>query len=352
MKKAIAILLAVCLAAAVLSACGIRQKIKINADEKILSRFSDCMKPEEILYEVSDVDLSLEMDTTGLIAKKETDDENDTAIIKYFDKNGDLIYEEYEGYGEDGFDYYTKSKSGDNLEVHYSYGYYDLPSSRDVHIKADNYSASFYVTDPEKPYGADSVYLSVDGESKGMLQESITYQYDYNEWTAYAWYFADDGMHNYERYYDGTTKEFEEYDTILFEKVDDVKVTDLSSIAEYFGGNVYQLEMKISSVPFYSEKDGKMKWYYGGPLSFVFASEEDANDFSKQFDGEVNCMGDDVDGYYYVVEIKNTGLPIADGAEFFDPYDYADINDWYSVVPNFNEKMEITSFSGGTISYY
>ena len=62
--------------------------------------------------DVSVVDFNLSTETEGLKKVEEKDDESATAKIKYYDRNDNLVYVKYIGYGEDCFDYYTKSKSG------------------------------------------------------------------------------------------------------------------------------------------------------------------------------------------------------------------------------------------------
>lgn len=357
MKKVVAYLTLLCMTLTLFTACGAKNKIVINADREILDRFSGYLSPDEVLKDVSNIDFYHEMNTDGLTAKKEKDEESDTVITYYSDKKGNLVYEKYDGFGEKGFAHYTKSKSGKPLEVKYYYGFHEDINARDVIISSDEYTARFYETDKTKEYGAKYVEASVTGKEKGLIHENITYIFDNDvldddKWSVSANYLDDDGMHSYDKYYDSDEEKYEYYDYILFKKEDNVQVTDIKSMIDYFGEDVYMLEMQIASVPFYTEKDGKMKWYYGGELSFIFDSQEQADDFSKKFGGETDYMGDEDEGYSYIVVVDNPGLPIADDAEDFDPYSYTDINDWYSVTPKFNENWELTGVSSGMISYY
>lgn len=344
MKKIISILTVICIictASAMLSACGKKNKIVINAGEKILALFENCMSVDEILKDVSKVDFYHEMNKEGLTCVTEKDDENSTAIAYYKDKNGDTVYEEYIGYGEEGFVYHTKSKSGKSISVHYVYGYQE---QRDVFIKAEDYSIRFYRTNDKSPYGAEAIEATVKGKKEGLLQESITYLCDNGDWTASANYLADDGMHSYTKW---KADDYEEYDYVIFDKKENVKPMDIKPMLAYFGDTPYQLEMKMYSTPFYTEKDGETKWYFDGDLTFVFNTKEEADSFGKKFNGE----SDENDGIYYVC-IENTGLPVTDEMKDFDPFDYYDINDAYSVVPEFNGEYEITSLSRGSVSYY
>lgn len=346
MKKIISILTVICIictTSAMLSACGKKNKIVINADEKILARFENGLTVDEILKDVSKVDFYHEMNKEGLTCVTEEDDENSTAIAYYKDKNGDTVYEEYIGYGEEGFVYHTKSKSGKPISVHYVYGYQE---QRDVIIKADDYSIRFYRTNEKSPYGAEAIEATVKGEKTGLLQESITYIFDEGDWTASANYIADDGMHSYTKW-KTVENDYEEYDYIVFKKKDDVKPTDIKTMLDYFGNTPYHLEMKMYSAPFYTEKDGNVKWYFVGDLTFVFDTREGADTFAEKFNGET----DEVDGIYFAC-VKNTGLPVADEMKDFDPYDYYEIDDMYSVVPEFNGEYEITDLPRGSVSYY
>ncbi len=348
MKKAIAILTVICTvftAAVTFSACGKKNKIEINADEKILSRFEDCMTADEILNDVSKVDFYYEMDKTGLTCITEENEEDSTAISYYKDKNGNTVYEEYIGYGEEGFVYHTKSKSGKPITVHYAYGYQE---QRDIFIKAEDYSINFYRTNDKSPYGAEAAEATVKGKKSGLLQESITYLCENGDWTASANYLADDGMHSYTKW-KTAENEYEEYDYVLFEKKDDVKPTDVKSMIDYFGDSPYRFEMEVYSTPFYTEKDGKAKWYFNGDLTFVFDTKEGADFFAEKFNGETD---EGEGGSVYYVEVENTGLPVADDMKNFDPFDYYDINDMYSVAPELNEKYEITALPHGSVSYY
>lgn len=353
MKKVIAVCAVVCMVLTVFSACK-KTEIEVKASEKILSHFSDCMGPDEILDEVSSIDFNHQIDKTGLVETKTEDRVNDTAMIYYCDKNGSVVYEEFEGFGEQGFIYHTESKSGEPLRVHYSFGCYEDESARDVYIKSDRYNIDFNRTDPSEQYGAKSVYATAFGKEYGLIRESITYRYGdegADGWIASAYYLDEDGMHSYDQYPNGEGV-LEDFDDFLFRRNDDVKTTDIQSMTDYFGGDVYQLEMKISGAPFYAETDGKVKWYYDGDLSFIFGTLEGANAFSEKFGGEIDIRSDDEGEEYYTVVVENTGLPIADDAKDFDPYDYIDINDWYSVVPHFNGNWELTGKSSGMISYY
>lgn len=115
------------------------------------------MTPDEVMNDASTVDLNHYMEVEGLKKVEEKDDESATGTIDYYDRNGNIVYKKYIGYGEDSFDYYIKSNSGKSLTVKYI-----LEDGKTIGVNAEceDYTISFNKLDGSAKYGANDIYIT------------------------------------------------------------------------------------------------------------------------------------------------------------------------------------------------
>ena len=135
----------------------------------------ELMTPDEVMNDASTVDLNHYMEVEGLKKVEEKDDESATGTICYYDKNGEIVYKKYIGYGEDAFDYYIKSNSSKNLTVKYI-----LEDGKTIGVNAEceDYTISFNKLDGSAKYGANDIYITSQKKYDSDFPKIAEYQYD------------------------------------------------------------------------------------------------------------------------------------------------------------------------------
>lgn len=164
------------------------ESIKFIGNHKLIERFDKVMTVKDVLDDISEINLSMKMDSiSGLDKRTETEGNRS---IDYYSRNDTLLYAVYNGYENDRWDYFTDSKSGLPLDV----AFWDENDVRNVNIVSDKYEAS---------YGEKTLITIKNGE------EYATYEiYKNNCFITNAHYIDEDGIpHNYEYDIDYNTME-------------------------------------------------------------------------------------------------------------------------------------------------
>ncbi len=341
MKRIIVFLLCVCLAISLVSCSINRTKSEILGAQKVKETFSNCPHPDDVLADCGKIDFDLRPDFKGLKKKTVKDEENSTSTDNWYDSRGNLKYSDYRngGFGEDSFDYYTKSKSGKALTLTYC-----LNEGETYWVKAtaDTYSVHFNDIGED---GADDIYIE---EYKPGGWEYVSYNKSESGWvTGYAVFFGDEGLIQYYGY-----SEEDDYITdTLAKKVNDIKVSDFSEKLYYAAPA--QCSARSCKISYTENSDGR-EWYLTAPFIYQFDSVEQANRFSKEFglpepeysplDGETL----QIDTGEYTFRVS---LDFAQSEEF-SGFVKNEINDDYSIVLKLNDDKEITGFETGFIQFY
>lgn len=342
MQKIIAWLMAAF--TAFLGLFGIGNTAKINADKKVLAHFEQYMSVDDVLKDVEKIDLYHKMDTKGLTYKKVEDKDNSTTTIYYYDGEK-LVYEQYEGFGEAGFAHYTKSKSGKDVKVNY----YD---DNDVRIGCSEYSVAFWRLNKKAKYGADNLNITVGKlNNNSPLGEYVNYYYDGSVWTIEnCVYLADDGLHKYSAYINVDSGKLQEYDNLLFQKVNSADTSLIKKLIAYFGDTPFIMDLNMGGHKISYIDNGKtQQWYYTGSAIFTFDKYEDAQAFAKEFG--VTAEDGLYDEAYSYVSIKVT-LAINNSDMDIVTRSLTEIDDSFTINPRLNKDYEIISHSYGTVQYY
>lgn len=350
MKKIIKILIPVLILSLSFCACSTNQQkttILPNDDvtTKMLKHFNDQLSFDDVMGDIENVDLYFQPDYSDLKEKVEKDDESSTAKRYFYDGNK-LLYCKYEGYGEDSFDYYTKSKSGKDITVKYV----DNDKVRNsVSIEGENYNVSYSDLNKENEYKADTIYVTVGNLDN--LDNCITYCYSNNNvHIDSAYYYSNDGYHKYTASLNDDNQ-YESFDDVYFAMVDNVEV-DNSLCSMFKDYMLDDCEMLVGNQKFvYFENDNNEKtWYVTGDFYAVFDNRNKANAFAKKYNVEVKQSDTDED--FWISEFKGTTFMIS--PEFKDFYKTATSDDYYYTSVKFDKNGNITKFddSNAKLSYY
>lgn len=356
MKKIINILIPILILSLTFCACSSNQsKASVipndNVTSKMLEHFKDYLSFDDVIEDVEVVDLYLQPDYTGLKEKVEKDDESSTAK-RYFYDGDKLVYCKYEGYGENSFDYYTKSKSGKDIVVKYI----DSDSVRNsVTIKSDVYTVSYSDLNKKDDYKADNIYVTVGENQSDDFSKYITYAYvNSNVHIDSAYYYSTDGYHKYTTSLNEDNK-YDSFDDICFENVDSVEVDNslCSMLNDYM---VDDCEMLVGNQKFeYFEEDNNEKaWYAVGDFYAVFNNESKAKAFSKKYDVEVKQSDTDED--FWIAEFKQKTFKISSDFDDFykTAFDMQNTDDYYYSSVLFDKDLNIKGFKNSTakLMYY
>ena len=343
MNKSISILLAAVLLFALSSCTDKEQYSEISGSEEVLSVFSGCMHPDDIIRDTGNVDLNLKPDFKGLTKKVTKNEENDTSEENWFDSKSRLIYTVYKGYGEDSFDYFTKSKSGDKITATYYLD--DEGITRRVGICSDRYTLTYYSLNDDDSDA--EIYIS---EYKPENHpESITYRKSGSKWLAEsAYYYNNEGLY---RYWGVSEDGAEDYGSeIIAERQDSIVVSDVSKLRYAF-----PLQFRAGAHDLtYTETDGKKDWYLTASFIVQFDDFETAKKCSEEL-GLPEPGYDDLDGETpqiitdpYTVKLSKDFSE----SEAFQNFITMEINDDYSLILELNDEDEITGFNSGYVQFY
>lgn len=346
-KYAIKIIVAIVLTAAVIAGLvyflgtPAKQKVKITGDEKIIEKFSEFMSAEEILNDVSSIDLYHTINTEGLSVEKATDEENSTVITYYKDEQGQVIYEKNDGYGEEGFKYHTYSLSNKPVIV----SYYDEGANyKTVYIESDSYTINFTNPDKKAPFGAKEISITTGELNSGNpLAEVINYycgESTNNMWFVNCRYFSKDGLHSYYSYYDENGQE---------QDIDFVSVEKAEKAPQLFNAGSNEINIVFYNHKFsYIQNGDTYKWYLNTEAFVIFESSEEAEKFAKEQNTDVI----DDEGTYKV-NVSDCCFAFADNTEVnVGKLVNTEFDDMTVRVPEFNSNGEIVNLGFSNYELY
>ena len=316
--------------------------------ENVLSHFKGYKSLDEVLKEASEVDFYLQPDFSGLKKKTEKDDESATAIDYYY--SGDtLVYADYSGYGEDAFEYYCTSKNGSKFKVMYVD---DAEGQRDyLSVEAEDYSVSFDALDKEAKYGANQITVSIFNKAENDFSSVLNYVVEgENAYVSSAKYYDESGYHKYTAYLEEDGN-FTEDNKLVFAKKNSVKpYSKLKAICQ--DTRVKELDLLIGSGSFvYTESEsGEKTWFYKGSAYTVFSDRYKASDFAKAYAGK--AKQDDIDGDFWIVEIKNEYFEFSSSFEDFYAFADSDVDDYYYQSVKTDKNGAIKALESSELSYY
>lgn len=356
MKKIINVLIPILILSFVFCACSANyENVSISSNDdvakKVLEQFKDYLSFDDVIKDIEDVDLYFQPDYSNLKEKVEKDDESSTAK-RYFYDGDKLLYCKYEGYGEDTFDYYTKSKSGKDITVKYVD---DDKVRNNVSIECDDYKVSYSDLNKDDKFKANSVYVTVGKSTDNDFSQNITYAYtDGNVHIDSAYYYSNDGYHKYTTS-PNENNEYDSFDDICFVNVDSAEVDNslYSMLTDYM---VDDCEMLVGNQKFeYFEDDCNEKvWYVLGDFYAVFDNEKKADAFSKKYN--VKVKKSDTDEDFWIAEFKQETFKIS--TDFKDFYktalDMQNTDDYYYTSVVFDKDSNVKGFKNSTdkLMYY
>lgn len=327
--------LALCLCAIIIASAATACTAKTNTDstsatgsEPIteiynLSDVSDLMTPQEIMDDVSVVDFNLSTETEGLKKVEEKDDESATAKIKYYDRNDNLVYVKYIGYGEDCFDYYTKSKSGREIVVKYI-----LQDGKTfaVDVECDDYTVGFNELSITAKYCAKQIYVTAIQEADDDFPKTASYEYDGKQFnlTENRFYSAD-GYHCYTCYYEGDTCTEDDY--VMYKKVDSAPTNDdLNEMLDDHRVKDAEIILGEHRLEYIEKADRDKQWFVVADIHIVFNSEKGAEQFANKYG--LNYQLSEYGERYYTVCLKDTAIAVDEEFDDFIEFASQEYNDY------------------------
>lgn len=322
--------------------------------KKIIALFGDKYSYKKILEDASVIDLKLKPDLnkSKYTIKNKKDEQNSTNTVQYY-KNGTLVYEVLEGFGEECYVNYTKTKSGKDAKVYY---YHANGEIFNVIVETEGSRTSFDRFDKSKNGEAQVIIVEAKKKTAGRLDESAMYTID--EGTVVledACYYGDGGYMHYTSWVNIDNK-LEEDEEVKFASE---KVTVSSDVMNQIRANsVYVVQTLIGPHKLTSNEG---KWYMTSDLYVLFSDEAQA----KGYASKNGLSGDSVSNDYacddstYYVKYKNVTLPFSknfklNGADSFDDFAAAEFDDSTFADISVNADNEITAidYNNSTLSRY
>ncbi len=373
MRKVLSVVLALCMVASllVLASCAKPTTTQTNGltslkyvgDRKFKKSFDSIITLQEILDDVSVVDIKMEMNVSGLDKQTEVNEEDSTSIDYYY-RNKTPIYAVYNGYGENVWKYFTTSKSGIPIVV----SLWDEGNGRNVSIEyngdaldvAYEYWVSYQNVSTDFGNGAKQIDVGV---SKG--DESYAYTIIDNCYfisSATYWDSKDGDLHRYQAQLDEDSNKIDySYDEVvisgklpeLSQDEINVKSTGISSI------NLEEVDILLGRHKVYKTQDGKMSISAETTLVFKDKASADralerlksasvkAKDFTVDDNSENEAFTINIGTCYFEMspDFEEANSVLTEYAmEVFDDYRF--------IVVDLDKDGNITSFENSTISYY
>lgn len=331
MKKLLCVLMATAMIFTVFSACSKpNENDKPTTEAPTTAKASTgfntdtegLMTPDEVMNDASTVDLNHYMEVEGLKKVEEKDDESATGTIGYYDKNGNIVYKKYIGYGEDSFDYYIKSNSGKDLTVKYIL---EDGKTIGVNAKCEDYTISFNKLDGSAKYGANDIYITSQKKYDSDFPKIAEYQYDGEKFNLVGNAFY--GKDGYCRYSctDGDNDKKVEDELILFEKIDTPQVNnDLAEMANDHRVLSVEFIEGQHTIKYTEDKNGKKSWFIDGEIYFVFNSKKGAEQFASKYG--LTAKNSEYNDRYYTCTLT-ASIPIDKDYTDFYSFSSQDFND-------------------------
>ncbi len=277
--------------------------------KKIISYFGEKYSYKTILEDISEINLALKPDfnKSEYTVKNVADEESSTNIVQYYNGNT-LIYEKFRGFGEAGYVYYTKTKSGAAAKVYY---YHDENEKvYNTVIKTDVCTANIDMQNKSEKSDPQTVIITAEKKSAGKLSENIMYSACNGFITVEkALYYSKDGYIDYYSWID--------VDNRLNEDIN-VKFTELDSPTDEDTVKKIKSNTDISIIQTLMGRHRlaykRDKWFITTDLYVLFANETEAKKYAKQNGiGEENISNEYAsDGGAFYVLYKDITLPISD----------------------------------------
>lgn len=294
-----------------------------DSSSVIVDKMSECMSLKDILSDLSETDLFLKLETDGLECKTKKDEKESTVDYLYYDKDGNLVFIDYEGYGEDSFEYRTTSKSGLPMTVLYV----DDDGKRiSASATTSEYIADFKSPDKAEKYGAREVIVTSGDVSGDSIGNSVTYTIDgKNCFVSAAYFFDRDGFHRYScSLIDG---KYDEYDDVIFEKVDSIKDdSKILSLANDEAVADTEILLGNHSIKYKEISKGSREWYIIADLLFVFDESKKAESFSAAYGLEVKKSP--YNDSLMTATVPKTVIPVDSSFERFGEFLATEFNDY------------------------
>lgn len=354
-KRFFSVLLIPAIIISVLTACNFDKKgqFPFEIDEKVAACFEDCMTVDEIIEDTKTVDLYLEPDFYGLTRETVEDKENGTSDDIYKDKNGNTVYVFHEEYGEDCFDYFTKSASGKDLTVKFENG-------GDIGrwwawIKCDDYSITYSHIDKDEKYGAKEIYVSTKKNNGCRVPEVFTVSYQNGQWGSPEAFFCDE--EGYEHYCSweetdnkGRVKTVSDIYPV-YTRIEKAPECNYDILFDEGIGFTPEFIFGYHKLSYLEDPDGQ--WYLTADFILSFYTEEERDAFRTKYGIEDSgSLGNEDD--YITLHTGDITIPISKDFEDFEWLVSAwEVDDPYYKAVKFNENLEIISlFSTGAFSLY
>lgn len=331
-------------------ACSSNETKNINVMDESNGKFDDMVSFNDIIKDVKNVDFYLPLDTNGLTEKVEKDDESATAVKRYYD--GDiLVFAIYEGYGENCFDYYTKSESDKDITVKYIY---QDGSVFSVDVSCDDYSISFSELDKKAEYGAKTIYATAGKSADNDFPKYVSYAYENGKaYVSCGCYYDTDGYHYYSAYPIDDKGNIEAEDVLRYQLVEKADV-DKSIYTKLNDYRVNDVEICFGEhrLEYTENPDGSKNWFIVANVNAVFNDRAKALEFSDKYGIDVDVS--DTDDDYFIAKFDGVTLPVSDKFEDFFEFASQEVNDYYycSVIFDKDGAVKKLDSSTSALSYY
>lgn len=330
-----------------------------NTDDKVTvisdvvhdndDKFAGFMSFDDIYNDVANIDLYLDPDFEDFTEKVEKADESSTAIKDYYD--GDtLVYKKYEGYGEDSFDYITKSKGNRDIVVKYI----NQDGVRySVNVDCNDYTITFKELNEKSKYGADSIYATAYKQNKNDFKEYATYSLENEKiYLVNGAYYDYDGYHYYTAQPTDDKGNVEAEDTVKYKLVEKADIDDklFSMLKDYRVGDI-EICIGNHNLEYTQSKDKTKNWYILSDVYAVFKSRDKAIEFSDKYKVDVFVPKDED---YYVAKFEGATLPVSNEYSGFFDFASEENNDFFycSVILDKNGDVTNLKSSSAMLTYY
>lgn len=337
--------------------------LKYVGDSKLRKRFESFATIQEILDDVSVIDLKHEMNVTGLEKQTEEDEENSTSIDYYY-RNQERIYAVYNGYGENVWKYFTTSKSGVPIVA----SFWDEGDGPRVTIETNEeatgltyeYKVSYQNVSTDFGNGAEQIDIAITKGEESCVSTIIGNYYFIS--SATYWDDSKIDLHLYQAQFNADTKKVEyQYDKVIISSKlpeltsDEISIkrvgTSASSLAE--------VDILLGKHVVYKDQDGKMS--ISADTTLVFKDEDAASRALRSLKA-ASVKADDFtiedygDGEAFLIDIGTCYFEMSSDFEDADTvlteYAMSEFDDYVYKTVDLDRNGNIKSFEYSTISYY
>lgn len=322
--------------------------------EKIISSFGSGFDYKSILEDNSEIDFKLkpDLDKSKYTVKNVKDEQNSTNTVQYY-KDSKLVYEVLEGFGEECYVNYTKTKSGKDAKVYY---YHANGEIFKVFVETASSRTSYDRFDKSKNSEPQTIIVEAKKKTTGKLEESVMYTIDSGVVTLEeARYYGDGGYMLYASWIDIDNK-LDEHEEVKFA---DEKVTVSADVMKQINANsVYVVQTLIG--PHKLTNNGG-KWYMTSDLYVLFSDEAQAKGYANKNGLSADSVSNDCvcDDSTYYVKYKDVTLPFSssfklNGADTFDDFAAAEFDDktFADISVNANNEITAIDYNNSVLSYY